>query len=114
MKLVAQRTVLLWPTREQAAVAHTAMQALQAATLTHLDHEEAEIETFYLEHEDHPEIKAMGREFPRGGGRLQGERPGTCLRGDERRLGPGVPKGDRAGLEVTRTRAPASIGCPGG
>ena len=30
------------------------------ATVTHLDHEERELEAFYLEHADHPEIKAMG------------------------------------------------------
>jgi hypothetical protein len=56
-------TLVSRPTREQAAVAHTAMEGLKEATLRHLEHEEAEIETFYLEHEDHPEIKAMGREF---------------------------------------------------
>jgi hypothetical protein len=39
------------------------MDDLRVATLRHLDHEEAEIESFLVEHADHPEIKAMGREF---------------------------------------------------
>jgi len=51
------------PTEEGAAAARDAMVALRTATVTHLDHEEAEIEPFYLANEDHPEIKAMGREF---------------------------------------------------
>lgn len=53
------------PTRERAAAARSAMEELRTATVTHLEHEEAEIEQFYLEHADHPEIKAMGREFGR-------------------------------------------------
>ena len=47
------------------AAAREAMGELQAATVRHLDHEEAEIEPFYLQHADHPEMKAMGREFGR-------------------------------------------------
>ena len=53
------------PSAARAAAAREAMGDLRAATVRHLDHEEAEIESFYLEHSDHPEIKAMGREFGR-------------------------------------------------
>lgn len=51
------------PTADRAADALEAVQRLRTVTVTHLDHEESEIESFYLEHADHPEIKAMGREF---------------------------------------------------
>ncbi len=51
------------PSAARAAAAREAMGDLRAATVRHLDHEEAEIEAFYLAHADHPEIKAMGREF---------------------------------------------------
>ena len=51
------------PSAARAVAAREAMGDLRAATVQHLDHEEAEIEPFYLEHADHPEIKAMGREF---------------------------------------------------
>ncbi len=54
------------PSRTRAAAAHEAMEDLRVVTVRHLEHEEAEIEEFYLEHADHPEIKAMGREFGRG------------------------------------------------
>jgi hypothetical protein len=53
------------PTQENAVAAASAMYALRDVTVTHLDHEEAEIEPFYLANEDHPEVKAMGREFGR-------------------------------------------------
>jgi hypothetical protein len=51
------------PSAARAAAARQAMGDLRVATVRHLDHEESEIESFYLEHSDHPEIKAMGREF---------------------------------------------------
>jgi hypothetical protein len=38
---------------------------LRATTAEHLDHEEAELEPFYLEHAHTPEMKAMGRAFGR-------------------------------------------------
>ena len=42
--------------------------------LTHLDHEERELETFYLENAEHPEVRAMEGEFrkqsPAVGGRF--------------------------------------------
>jgi hypothetical protein len=51
------------PTSARATEALEAVRRLQTVTVTHLDHEESEIEEFYLSHHDHPEIKAMGREF---------------------------------------------------
>jgi len=45
------------------AAALAAFEQLQAVTVAHLDHEEAEIEPLYLEKKDTPEIKAMGRAF---------------------------------------------------
>lgn len=52
---------------EDAAAALTAMQELQRVTVQHMDHEEGEIESVYLEKKDSPEIKAMGREFAKVG-----------------------------------------------
>jgi len=51
------------PTGQRAATALEAMQELRTVTERHLEHEEAEIETFYVEHAEHPEVKAMGKEF---------------------------------------------------
>ena len=51
------------PTGDRAADARRAMEGLRTATLDHLEHEERELETFYLEHHDHPEVAAMTREF---------------------------------------------------
>jgi hypothetical protein len=45
------------------STARSAFERLQAVTVAHLDHEEAEIEPVYLEKRDTPEIKAMGRAF---------------------------------------------------
>lgn len=50
-----------------AVAAHKALQHLQDVTVAHLDHEEAEIEAFYLAHEDDPAMKEMGRKFSKGG-----------------------------------------------
>ncbi|MDQ3156217.1 MAG: hemerythrin domain-containing protein [Actinomycetota bacterium] len=54
--------------------AASAFQHLQAVTVAHLDHEEAELEPFYLEKRETPEMKAMGRKFgkvsPARGGRF--------------------------------------------
>ncbi|MGW7681993.1 hemerythrin domain-containing protein [Kribbella sp. NPDC054772] len=50
-----------------AEAALTAMRGLQRATVQHLDHEEAEIESVYLEKEGTPEMRAMGREFAKVG-----------------------------------------------
>jgi Hemerythrin HHE cation binding domain len=51
------------PTRERADAARGAMEGLRTATVTHLDHEERELEDFYLTHADHPELKAMSQAF---------------------------------------------------
>ena len=48
---------------EDAAAAHTSFEHLQAVTVAHLDHEEAELEPVYLAHKDSPEIKEMGKKF---------------------------------------------------
>jgi hypothetical protein len=62
------------PSRHRAEAATEAMQGLRAATLTHLDHEERELEAFYVAHADHAEMKAMVGEFrkqsPAVGGRF--------------------------------------------
>ena len=54
--------------------ARAALERLQAVTVAHLEHEEAELEPIYLEKEDTPEMKAMGRAFgkvsPARGGRF--------------------------------------------
>jgi hypothetical protein len=42
-----------------------AFRKLQVATVQHLDHEEAEIESVYLAKRDTPEMKAMGKAFSR-------------------------------------------------
>ncbi len=49
--------------RDEAQAALAAFQKLQAVTISHLDHEEAEIEDIYLANRDAPEIKAMGKQF---------------------------------------------------
>lgn len=56
----------------QAALA--AMETLQRVAVQHLDHEESELEEFYLSKRETPEMKAMGRAFgkvsPARGGRF--------------------------------------------
>ena len=76
--LAETRTAMAALTRtagaEEAAAALAAMQLLTAVTVSHLDHEEAEIEDVYLAKRDTPEMKAMGRAFgrvsPARGGRF--------------------------------------------
>ena len=62
------------PTAERAGEARASMEALRTATLTHLDHEERELEAFYVENPHHPEVRAMEVEFrkqsPAFGGRF--------------------------------------------
>jgi hemerythrin-like domain-containing protein len=59
---------------EDASTALVAFERLQAVTVAHFDHEEAELEPVYLEKKETPEIKAMGRAFgkvnPARGGRF--------------------------------------------
>jgi hypothetical protein len=53
------------PSAENAKTAREAVATLRATTTGHLDHEEAALEPFYLEHAHTPEMKAMGRAFGR-------------------------------------------------
>jgi Hemerythrin HHE cation binding domain len=59
---------------EDVSAARAAFERLQDVTVAHLDHEEAELESLYMEKKDTPEIKAMGRAFgkvsPARGGRF--------------------------------------------
>jgi hypothetical protein len=55
-------------TRADADAAATAMAALELATLTHLDHEEQQIEQLLLDKEDDPAVKTMGKQFSRRAG----------------------------------------------
>ena len=62
------------PGREQVDGARDAFEQLRVATVTHLDHEEAELEQVYLDHVDDPAIVEMGKKFakvsPARGGRF--------------------------------------------
>ena len=58
---------------EDVSTARAAFERLQAVTVAHLEHEEAEIDPVYLEKKDTPEIKAMGRAF----GKVSPARGGT-------------------------------------
>jgi len=59
---------------DDVAAAEAAFERLDAVTVAHLAHEEAELEPVYFEKRDTPEIKAMGRAFgkvgPAQGGRF--------------------------------------------
>ena len=59
---------------EDVSAARAAFERLQAVTVAHLEHEEAELEPVYSAKKDTPEIKAMGRAFgkvsPARGGRF--------------------------------------------
>lgn len=59
---------------EDARAAKTAMARLQEVTVSHFDHEEAELEPIFLANREAPEIKAMGKKFgkvsPARGGRF--------------------------------------------
>ncbi len=62
------------PSIDDVSTARAAFERLQAVTVAHLAHEEAELEPLYLAKKDTPEIKAMGRAFgkvsPARGGRF--------------------------------------------
>jgi hypothetical protein len=51
------------PRAENVRAAREAVATLRATTTDHLDHEQAELEPFYLEHAHTPEMKAIGRAF---------------------------------------------------
>ena len=53
------------PRAESVTAAREAVATLRATTTDHLNHEEAELEPFYLAHAHTPEMKAMGRAFGR-------------------------------------------------
>jgi hemerythrin-like domain-containing protein len=53
------------PNAENVKAAGEAVVTLRATATEHLDHEEAELEPFYLEKAHTPEMKAMGRQFGR-------------------------------------------------
>ena len=61
----AMRSLRGTPTAENVTAAREAVATLRTTTTEHLDHEEAELEPFYLEHAHTPEMKAMGRAFGR-------------------------------------------------
>lgn len=62
------------PGREQVDQARAAFEQLRTVTVTHLDHEEAELEQVYLDNVDDPAIVEMGKKFakvsPSRGGRF--------------------------------------------
>jgi hypothetical protein len=70
----AMKTLARSASADDAKAARQAVLTLQTSTNTHLEHEEAEFESFYLENRDAPEMKAMGKEFskvsPSRGGRF--------------------------------------------
>ncbi|MGY2873543.1 hemerythrin-like domain-containing protein [Marmoricola sp. URHA0025 HA25] len=70
----AMNTFRTTATTADASTARSAVEHLQTVTVEHLDHEDAELEDVYLENIDHPEMKAMGRQFgkvsPPVGGRF--------------------------------------------
>ena len=59
----AMATFRVSATGADATAARAAMENLQTVAVTHLDHEEQEIEPVYLQHADGPEMKAMGKQF---------------------------------------------------
>ena len=67
--LVETRTAMLalaaTPGHVEVQKARTAMDRLREVTITHLDHEEQEIEPVFLEHAEGPEMKEMGKKFAR-------------------------------------------------
>ena len=57
------------PVREETLAA---LERLREVTVTHLDHEEREMEPVYLAKQDTPEVKEMGKKFARRSGPVQG------------------------------------------
>ena len=53
------------PGESEAALA--AIRRLKDVTVTHLDHEEEQIEPIYLEQHDTPAMKDMGKQFAKAG-----------------------------------------------
>jgi hemerythrin-like domain-containing protein len=61
----AMRSLRGTPSAERVNAAREAVAALRATTAEHLDHEDAELEPFFPEHEHTPEMKEMRRAFAR-------------------------------------------------
>ena len=61
----AMKSLEASPGAGETQTALAAMQHLQDVTVTHLDHEEKEIEPVYLENVDSAPIKEMGKKFGR-------------------------------------------------
>ena len=59
----AIKTLTRVATGDSAKTALAAFENLQAVTLQHLEHEEAELEPVYLKNRETPEIKEMGKKF---------------------------------------------------
>lgn len=70
----AMKSLVAMAGHQEARTALAAMEALRTATVTHLDHEEEEIEDLYLSKKETPEIRQMGKAFakvsPARGGRF--------------------------------------------
>jgi hypothetical protein len=60
------------PGAGEAESALAAIRRLDEVTVIHLDHEEDQLEQFYLDHESHPAIKEMGRQFAKAGPKKAG------------------------------------------
>jgi hypothetical protein len=60
------------PGAGEAESALAAIRRLHEATATHLDHEEEQLEQFYLDNESSPAIKEMGKQFAKAGPRKAG------------------------------------------
>jgi hemerythrin-like domain-containing protein len=61
----AMRSLRGTPSAERVNAARDAVAALRATAAEHLDHEDAELEPFFSEHEHTPEMKQMRRAFQR-------------------------------------------------
>jgi hemerythrin-like domain-containing protein len=59
----AMRALRRAPSGANAAAARDEITKLRAVATEHLDHEEADVEPFYLANKNAPEMKAMGRRF---------------------------------------------------
>ncbi len=60
------------PGAGEAESALAAIRRLHEVTATHLDHEEDQLEQFYLQNEDNPAIKEMGKQFAKAGPKKAG------------------------------------------
>ena len=60
------------PGSGEAEAALGAIRRLHEVTAVHLDHEEAQLEQFYLDQREHPAVREMGRQFAKAGPRTAG------------------------------------------